>query len=577
MEDLPFLLGDALSKTELRTLLTLGLKHPELEVRSLLPGDERYRTLFSHPNDVLPERLDVAQMLQVLLLLSDHQLVELLDIAILSTAIKIPPTEVRTTANTLPGNFWECSCECSSLGFRSRQHSHRSDLSRLRYLIVGVYGAAASEEDLEWVLRNEGGEFLERQLETYLSRVEPRDAVQGLLFRSRAILNSTLQLLSCEHLKAPSCNGDESLLLDRLLWKLGIDLPRFPPLLSRFWELLETLKRQSDSLGGQQLGIDDIETLRSSAANLFVSLESVLDATLSFAAWVLLSDHFGSTAFRYSIEAGRQVVAEKLSHRLETPSGPVVYDRDGKHTLFPLSEGFGILKDVCEEILKDDKTTFLRKEDALPHWSVRAGLDFSFPHTVLVLDIERTQCDSLLSLLGEATAGLRRGKVAEIRNRCEHNRRDFPSPSEFLDMVLHLERTIMSSESAGLTPILYYDDAITMDQYGRTSVSLTGYQGRRVHVTLAASWAAVQGVPSLAGGVLLLPGVTIGNSNEPLRFTLEEESEYRRLWSEYPRRRTRTAGGNVADEDSGAGRREMLDLGESSCDGLSSDRGESPS
>jgi hypothetical protein len=64
--------------------------------------------------------------------------------------------------------------------------------------------------------------------------------------------------------------------------------------------------------------------------------------------------------------------------------------------------------------------------------------------------------------------------------------------------------------------------------------------------------AGIRSIPAADQPQILVSCLTVPETNEMLRFGLYEESDYTRMWENYPRRRKPTAGDIVAVADSAA-------------------------
>ena len=119
----------------------------------------------------------------------------------------------------------------------------------------------------------------------------------------------------------------------------------------------------------------DREAIRSAAVNLFVSLEEILDLSLSFSCWLLLADHYGDTKFTWNPDQARQFMVQRLDGMSRGSGEAVHYDASGKNTLFPLSQGFALVADMCEELLSTDPPEVHRSPNDIPGYAERTLTD----------------------------------------------------------------------------------------------------------------------------------------------------------------------------------------------------------
>jgi hypothetical protein len=73
-------------------------------------------------------------------------------------------------------------------------------------------------------------------------------------------------------------------------------------------------------------------SVRSVGVNVFALLEEILDATLAFSSWLLLSDHFACEHV-YNLRAARKLMCEELSGIISIEDKPITLDEGNKHTV----------------------------------------------------------------------------------------------------------------------------------------------------------------------------------------------------------------------------------------------------
>ena len=102
---------------------------------------------------------------------------------------------------------------------------------------------------------------------------------------------------------------------------------------------------------------------------------------------------------------------------------PLVFDPNGKNTLYPLVQGFALLARVCSETIEDGSGTLKRPKNELPGYHNKTEIDlFPFLHKVLILDLTKSDRDRMIESLQEITATLEESQVCNLRNRLEHKR-----------------------------------------------------------------------------------------------------------------------------------------------------------
>lgn len=148
-------------------------------------------------------------------------------------------------------------------------------------------------------------------------------------------------------------------------------------------------------------------------------MEQILNYSLSFITWTLLSDHYLETMFRLNLAQAQEFMAMRLSG-ISIGETKLEFDPAGKNTLFPLILGFDILANLCRKML-DESDKFLRPDSEIPDFLKYSKLEsFPFFHKVLILDLRENDREKVLELLKETSQSLTRAQVCNIRNRIEH-------------------------------------------------------------------------------------------------------------------------------------------------------------
>lgn len=346
----------------------------------------------------------------------------------------------------------------------------------------------------------------------------------------------SFDLLRFGQFSLPSTPDEEDSLVERIMWKLGIDVELYPQHNTIFWQRLENLLKTARTYA--QYNESDREQIRGSAVNFFVSLEEVLDHSLSFATWALLSDHYGETRFACDYDAARATMASRLSGRKNSAGNKMVFDPQGRNTLYPLIGGFALLAHLCREILTtaDD---WKRPDEEFPGYSGETPLQlFPFRHKALLLDLRETDRARIIQLLEEITSSLEMADVANVRNRIEHRRPDFPSQEEIEGACGTLAEVMNKMEHSGVTPLVYLYAGRSVDRYARTVIALRDYKGREILISRPTEYQACR-LPSLYEPCILVPWMRLGDSPDTVRFRYEEQSDYREMWHGYPLRRVR--------------------------------------
>ena len=401
--------------------------------------------------------------------------------------------------------------------------------------------------ELKWKLRHVAGESTLEKLDCYIRNESPKTVVRELVLSSAERLQSAFAALRYGHFSMPLSPKEEERLVEKMLWKLGFNVRAYPDYQPLFWQRLEHLLDVARVC--PEYNESEREAVRSAGANLFVSLEEVLDYALSFCAWALLADHYAETRFVLNFDSARRVMASRLSGRRLRSGRTLTFDAGGKNTLFPLIAGFSCLAELCEEMLADRSDSWARPKSGLPGYHLRTDLQmFPFLHTALVFDLRESDRERILQLLHEITQELDSSGVTDIRNRMGHRSRDFPTQQEIERACVAVKDVVAKMELSGLSPLLYLYAGNSIDEYGRSVVEVRDYKAREIQI-LRPSEYDVCGLPPPGVPAVVVPWMRMGDSTMTIRFEYQESSDYSSLWKDYPKRRTRFDPLSQADLD----------------------------
>jgi hypothetical protein len=531
---LPWLLINGFATVELALLVGRLFDARSTELRSKLPQTRRTQALLAAPPSSIASRLDAAKLLQIILLLPDEDLVYFLEELIEDSQIVIPPAEVRETlfCASQPGWFG-VTAQCSDLGVRFFSSDPSFGIRHLRSVVHKVYDDPAEQKALAWKLRHKTGSTAEERLATFLYQTDLQEVVSALFFDNPTHLEGIFSALKFGRFAIPDTEEGERSLKRKLLWKLGFGTYSFPLQNERLWDRLRRLQLIVQTAGG--VTEDDKGKIRSIAVNLFVSLEEVLDSSLSFFTWALLADHFIDTKFTFNLEGARRFMAD----RLNTWQSKVIYDAKGRNPLYPLIVGFDLLASLVTELLAQPASQYLRATDQFPGYADSKIEPFVTPHRVFVLDLCEGDVQRALLTLRAISDDLVRSDVASIRNRIDHQRTDFPTVKEISDMCARLSQVMSNLEDGGICPLLFVRKMQRIDRYGRGEMVFERYDGKEV----ALRWPPVvtKPLPSTNRAQTIVPTLRFGQVPEPVRFLYREESLIVTQWAGYPIKRRRVA------------------------------------
>lgn len=527
----PYLLINALGNSEIKSLLK-EIIDDDKSIREKFPNDKRLKG--SSDNIVNSIEKDVC--FQILLLVKDEQNIKSLEKLIDEQTIFIPPTEIRRPISRVARGFYKVHHEFNKLGIRSTSSESNLGLRQMNNLLDKIYSEPALRKQLEWKLRNIEKETLKEKLETYTLQEEPRKIIRETVFAGPSQLSETFKYLY-GNFKTPANIREEEILIDKILWKLGFDINIYPTNLHKFWEMLQNFKDIVRSC--RTLNDSDKEKIRSAAVNFWIALEEILEHTLSFMTWTILSDHFLQTQFKYNFEEARDFMCDKLHGYQIGSTDPLLFDKGGKNTLFPLTEGFTALLGIAESLLAEGAEKYKRKEEDMPSfWHKTELISFPFESTIYLFDIKPSNFKLLSNLLSEIPRSFTKNNVLSVRNRTQHKRDDFPSQEEILNACNCVEDIIGKIEVNGIYPNVFLFKNSTTDKFNRVKFEYEDYKGRNITLQPTFEFSGSK-LPGRRSPQVIVPILTIGNSQELLRFKFEESSSYLKFWKNFPRKKAK--------------------------------------
>jgi hypothetical protein len=476
------------------------------------------------------EKLGKAELFQLLLLENDKIIVEQIEKLIQKNQLVIPATEIRETKTKTRFGFYNTSHQCNKLGIRTISTNNLA-INRLNKLILTVNSEESSKQNLEWKLRFYQHETLKEKIEAYSLETEPTKIIKDTVLSGPLQIKKAFEELY-GYFELPSNEESEIILIDKILWKLGFDINIYPNTIIDFWNKLESFKETVRSI--KTLNTYEKDQIRSSSVNLFVALEDVLEQSLSFVTWLLLSDHFLDTKFKYDYETARHFMCKKLEGLIIGSNEPLRFDKNGKNTLFPLTEGFSALIQLCDEIISTRDEKYIRSESELPSYYNNADFtSFPFLHKILLLDLKTSDYKQISQNISTISSTFNKFQVLSIRNRLQHKRDDFPNTDEILQACHAIEEIVTKLEINSFWPNVYLFRNFNLDKYNRPSNSFEDYKGRKINVNPTSEFIGNNLISNRVPQIII-PGIHIGNSLEVLRIQYQEPSEYLKYWKGYP-------------------------------------------
>ncbi|GAA1767035.1 hypothetical protein [Agromyces humatus] len=506
------LLGDCLSIDELRMVLSSQ-------------GE-------SADNLARPRALEVA------LLRSDKALVAALDQLVQAGDIKVPTGEIRAPISTahLRSGAFRLRPQLGERGVRSVSGDPGLPTLRERELVKQLYLAENEQErhELDWQLRSLDGVSLEVRLDDYIRTRTPAEALTRLVLARSSSAIAASEIAGLGDLEGVS--DDE--LIARLTWKLGFDLDGAEDAHAPFWRQHEKLSAIVQSWLGA--GPGDADEFKGQASTYFSTLEGVLEETLAFAAWALLRDHINAPRpFSYDNEADRTRGLELLQDAYAewTAKRPKETLRfTGRLTMFTLARGFGVLSEALGAV-RAAPDALLRNRQDFPDYATRSALQrFPFESTVPFLDLAEHSQERIIEGLREVERTLDPLVLSRVRNDYSHYRRTSPELAGMEATLEAVGRGVRAIENLGFGLNLCQPSSETTDRWGRRRVDFVGPRSLR-HTFARPSSLDWVGLPSLRKPQYLVRAAAFDDANEVLRFTRQYESEFSRMWDNYPRPR----------------------------------------
>lgn len=525
----PYLIINALGNSEIKSLFK-EIIDSDKNFRTALPDQKR----FKGSSDDIIKQLEKDVCFQLILFESDEYIITSVEKLIERQVIFIPPTEIRKPMIIRTRGFYGIYHECNKLGIRSVSNESNLGLRRLNNLLNKIYSEPSIQQQIDWKLRYYENETLREKLEAYTMQEEPKKIIRDTVLSGPLQITQTFKYLF-GNFEMPTTPEEEEVLIDKILWKLGFDINIYPNYLSKFWERLQKFKDTTRSC--VNFNDTDKEKIRSAAVNFWISLEEVLEQTLSFITWTILSDHFLKTQFKYNFEESRNFMCEKLNGYPIGSGEKLELDNKGKNTLFPLIEGFAALLDICNSLLNEGAEKYKRSDNEMPSFWHKAELvTFPFESKIYLFDIKPSNFRTLSNIISEIPKSFSKNNVLSVRNRTQHKREDFPSQDEILLACNTIEEVVNKIELNSIYPNVYLFKCSTNDKFKRVTYNYEDYKGRNITLRPTFEYAGCK-LPRPREPQIIIPIINIGNSQELLRFKFEESSSYLKFWKNFPRKK----------------------------------------
>ncbi len=528
--NLPQHIGSAYSNPELANLATLLLEDYSKELRAKIDTSPLSKKKWDGTAEKIISSLSHSEILQIILLLGDEEIVASLEKLIHGGVIEIPSSETRRTRNIRILSNWDSTIiQSSQYGLRAVPKGN-SPTAMLTLLVNNIHADESARNQLKWKLRYSAGDTLDQKLDDYIQNNDPEHTIKELIITDQSYLQRLTKLI--RHMYVPNISDqlDEEAFIRKLMWKIGYRVQTPGLNFSHFFNYINSTREAATQEGLH--GYQNHDLARSSASNLFVSMEDFLDKTISFITWALLGDHYAKTRFVYRLPLAREFMANIINNCDHNDA--IEIDKNGKNTLYPLIHSFRVLARECTKTL-DNSTEHKRPKEEFPGFHNRSTVGkFPFPSTKLLCDIETAQAENLIHTIEEVTVKLDDAQICDIRNRIQHKRENFPSTEEIIAACDLLFELCSELENAGVAPVSYTPVEVVSDKYGRQKISFSNYKKSKITYPLKLehrmNHAPLLGVTSL----VFIPIISTSITNEPIRFHYVEESEYVSIWNDHP-------------------------------------------
>lgn len=483
----------------------------------------------------LVKNLRKDECINLILICEDEKILLQLELLIDEGLIVIPATEIRESMITRNFGQYETFLQCNQLGIRVGSKYTELSMVKLKRLLKDVYNESPQREELEWKLRKYPKTFnLDQKLSQYILEENPFKIIQETILNGPVQLDKTFKILP-GLFQIPNDFDSEKVLIDKIAWKIGYNINLYPTFLNVFWKNLELFK--TDVLSSLKYNENDKAKIRSSAVNLFVSIEEILQQSLSFITWALLSDHYLKTKFKFVYEDARDFMVKRLNN-FEYSNGELLkFDTSGKNTLFPLITGFSALTKICDKLIESQDEKYKRPKQELPFFYQKDPLRlFPFEHRIFVLDIFPSDYQSIKEIIDTIPSELNKGDIMNIRNRLQHKRDDFPIQEEIVSSISAIEKCFAMLENEGLYPDVYLHKSTQLDEFKRTKFSLVNYKGKEFQYYSTPELIGSK-TPNSVNPLITIPSIKIGLTNRPITFEYMEKSKYQTYWKDYPKKK----------------------------------------
>jgi hypothetical protein len=217
--DLIRFVGDCFTGSELELILRDLLDSTQGKLRSAL----HTQGIKVENAEKFVSELDDASRLQLILLCKDSEIVEAIDVLVLSGRIVIPVGEDRYAKVRGHSGYFRVSPECSSQGVRFTG-TREITLLRVHDLLNSVFNPTDPTQAgrLEWITRGVVGDSFEDKISGFVRHGDMGKAVVSAAFDSGSSLEKTKDFLQIGPRAAALLQTEEELAAG-IIWRVGIN------------------------------------------------------------------------------------------------------------------------------------------------------------------------------------------------------------------------------------------------------------------------------------------------------------------------------------------------------------------
>lgn len=532
-------LGDAIVGDELDKLMIRMLKsNNRSKLAEILKKLNQHNLIKGHPDEIV-NNLNSSQKIQLICLLHNKEIVLLLDKCIINEEIVISPYDLRRPKISPPKKSKDC------LGIEvSRFGSRLSQLNSFEYLVDIIWSSYItidSLDDLAWKISVRDRKINKDDLIKYIRGADIYKIISELIVNDRKVSVAVCEMIDL----GVDFLIESDLAVKMIAYKIG-----FNPL---FEEVkYKTMQSRIDSFFNTIISFskiskeEDREQIRSSGVNLFVAVEEFLEEIVVYNTWLISSDHYAETKFKYDYIKAREHVINILGEVIESGDSKIKWSALGGNTLGTAFTYFAGLIRWLKEKRLEDRSKYLKDLRKLPSILKLDGSKFYLKHSQLWADTNETQFSTYIEDLEDIYRALNESKFISIRNSIDHKRDDgeFPDLESLLNCVNQVRRAFILANSGRFVPKSFHMCRSQRDEYDRREYMLSDYDQ---NIIIRYGPEMYEGMPKYTFGlpIIISPGDLLGHSNVYLNFLPQKRSAYSDYWEGFPIRKPDLVGRKI--------------------------------